>query len=240
MTIWWLEQTEQDIPTEKEWLSTTESLRVAAMYFPKRRNDWLLGRWTAKRALAAWLGMPHQPSVLSKIEVWAASSGAPEAFIANKPAAASLSLTHRSGRALCALAPAGVRIGCDLEMIEPHSDAFIEDYFTCEEKLRIRNTSAAQRDDVLALFWSAKESALKALHEGLRLDTRSVVVSTGELLDRHGWSPVRVQDDRGANYEGWWQIADGAVRTVVAERSVDPPLRLDVPHYNYESIACCA
>jgi 4'-phosphopantetheinyl transferase len=240
MNIWWLEQTEHDMPFEKEWLSTTESLRAAAIYFPKRRNEWLLGRWTAKQALAAWLGMPPLARVLAKFEVWPANSGAPEAFIANQPAAVSLSLSHRNGRALCVLAPVGVNVGCDLEVIEPHSDAFIEDYFTCEEKLRIRGTAEAHRDDVLALFWSAKESALKALHEGLRLDTRCVVVSTGELRDRNGWSPVRVEYDKGGTYEGWWQIDEGAVRTVVAQPSADPPVHLEVRHYTDECTVRCA
>jgi 4'-phosphopantetheinyl transferase len=238
MNIWWLEQTEKDMPPEKKWLSTTESLRVAAMYFPKRRNEWLLGRWTAKRALAAWLEMPAHPQVLAQIEIWAASSGAPEAFIADKPAPVSISLSHRDGRALCMIAPVGVNLGCDLEVIEPHSDAFVEDYFTPEEKMAVRETPAADRAGVLTLFWSAKESALKALHEGLRLDTRSVAVSTGGLLDRNGWSPVRVRYVVGGMFQGWWQMADGVVRTVVADLPPDAPMHLECPTYAADFAQC--
>ena len=70
----------------------------------------------------------------------------------------------------------GAELGCDLEIVEPRSDAFIADYFTAEEQALIERTSAADRSLLLALLWSAKESALKALRAGLRLDTRSVIV----------------------------------------------------------------
>ena len=67
-------------------------------------------------------------------------------------------------------------MGCDLEMIEPRSDAFVADYFTVEEQALVARASAADRSRLLALLWSAKESALKALRAGLRLDTRCVIV----------------------------------------------------------------
>jgi 4'-phosphopantetheinyl transferase len=58
MDIYWLEQTEADLPAENQWLSAREMLRLARMRFAKRRTDWRLGRWTAKRALAASLNLP--------------------------------------------------------------------------------------------------------------------------------------------------------------------------------------
>ena len=67
-------------------------------------------------------------------------------------------------------------LGCDLEVIEPHSDAFITDFFTAEEQALITKASAEDRFLVATLLWSAKESALKALHAGLRLGTLSVAV----------------------------------------------------------------
>ena len=45
-----------------------------------------------------------------------------------------ISLSHRSGAAICAVAPAGVDLGCDLEVIEPRSEAFVADYFTVDEQ----------------------------------------------------------------------------------------------------------
>ena len=84
----------------------------------------------------------------------------------------------------------------------------------------------------MALLWSAKESTLKALHAGLRLDTRSVVVSPFPAsYDFNGWSRllVRYSGERCAEsrvFHGWWQLADNIVRTVVAAPPPDSPRRV--------------
>ena len=68
-------------------------------------------------------------------------------------------------------------LGCDLEIVEPRSDAFVADYFTAEEQEVVRQACPADRFALIALIWSAKESALKALQSGLRIDTRSLSVA---------------------------------------------------------------
>ncbi len=105
--VHWLEQTEADVPAGNDWLSAGEMTRLQGMRFPKRRNDWRLGRWTAKRALAIYLDLPSHPRALADIEIRPASSGAPEVFVANKPAAITISLSHRGGVAACSIAPSG-------------------------------------------------------------------------------------------------------------------------------------
>jgi len=181
MNVYWLEQTEADVPQDHDWLSANEAARLNGMRFAKRRADWRLGRWTAKRALAAYLNVPFHPQALTDIELRPASSGAPEVFFANKPAAVAVSLSHRAGSALCAVAPSGAALGCDLEIIEPRSDGFVADYFTPEEQALVSEALAPDRPPLLALLWSAKESALKALRTGLRLDTRCVTVEVSGI-----------------------------------------------------------
>ena len=132
-----------------------------------------LGRWTAKHAVAACLQLPADLPSLASIEVRPGPSGAPETFLGNKWAPVTISLSHRAGRAVCAVAPDGGALGCDLEVIEPHSDAFIADYFATEEQALVARAAPADRPGLVTLLWSAKESALKALRAGLRLDTRS-------------------------------------------------------------------
>jgi 4'-phosphopantetheinyl transferase len=240
MEVHWQEQIEADVPADDNWLGASEATVLGGLRFAKRRADWRLGRWTAKRALAIWLGVPSKPEVLAKIEVRSARSGAPEVFVANKPGAVTVSITHSGGRAACAVAPSGTEIGCDLEMIEPHSDAFISDYFTVEEQVLVRQAPAADRTRLLALLWSAKESALKALHKGLRLDTRSVVVRpVDDSFDLDGWSPLQVHYTNGQVFHGWWQQADGIVRTLVAAPPPNPPIRLTIPDYVPETAGPC-
>jgi 4'-phosphopantetheinyl transferase len=240
MNVYWLEQTEADVPAENDWLSANEAVCLNSMHFAKRRNDWRLGRWTAKCALSITLDMPAHFQALKKIEIRPAPSGAPEVFYGNQPSAVTISLSHRSGIAACAVAISGGEIGCDLEMVELHSDAFVADYFTIEEQALVARASAADRDRMLALLWSGKESALKALRAGLRLDTRSVIViPCAASFDINRWSELRVRytgerhaDDHhtgGRVFHGWWQHADNIVRTVVAAPPPDPPIPLNIP-----------
>ena len=224
-----LEQNEMDVPARDDWLSDSEILCLNRLRFAKRHDDWRLGRWTAKRALALRWGVPALPQVLAKIEIRPAPSGAPVLFFENKLAAMTISLSHRNGRAICALAPTCAEVGCDLELIEPHSDAFIADYFTAEEQRLIAEASTAERSRLLALLWSAKESALKALHTGLRLDTRRVIVRLIEAFDLNGWFPLRVCCTEGKVFHGWWRQTNGTMRTLVANPAPDLPILLEVP-----------
>jgi 4'-phosphopantetheinyl transferase len=240
MNVYWLEQSEADVPAENDWLSANEAVCLNGMRFAKRRADWRLGRWTAKRALSDYLDVAAHPQVFSEMEIRAAPSGAPEAFFDNQPAAVVISLSHRAGIAACAVAMSGVEMGCDLEMVEPRSDAFVADYFTVEEQALVARASAADRPRLLALLWSGKESALKALHEGLRLDARSVIVSPGNAaFDLHDWSPMEVRQTEGRIFHGWWQHADGIVRTLVAAPPPNPPIRLRVPAYVPDAASLC-
>jgi len=65
--VYWLEQTEADVPAEDDWLSEREAVRLGRMRIPKRRADWRLGRWTAKRALAACLKLPGDTEALRRL-----------------------------------------------------------------------------------------------------------------------------------------------------------------------------
>lgn len=246
MNVYWLEQTEADVPAENDWLSASEAVCLQSKRFAKRRADWRLGRWTAKQALSTILDVPAHPQIFRKMEIRPAPSGAPEAFFDNQPAAVTISLSHRDGIAACAVVKSQVEMGCDLEIVEPHSDAFIADYFALEEQALVARASAADRDRLIALFWSAKESALKALRAGLRLDTRSVVVNPFEVsCDLNGWSRLLVgyTGERGAGgqvFHGWWQYEDHIVRTVVAAPPPDSPVLLAIPAHFFDSASCCA
>ncbi len=240
MNVYWLEQTQANVPADDDWLSPAEVDRVSRFRLPKRRADWRLGRWTAKQALAARLGVPAHSRVLAEIEIRPAPSGAPEAFVANRRADVTISLSHRSGVGLCAVAPSGVALGCDLELIEPHSDAFIADYFTVEEQEVIAAASAADRLQLLGLFWSAKESALKALHEGLRLDTRCVTVERTRSVDLYGWSPLRVHHAGDEVFDGWWRCAGHTVRTLVGNPPPDAPIAIAVRASSPGGVLQCA
>src|SRR6476469_10047436 len=80
--VYWLEQTQADVPAENDWLSARESVCLSGLRVAKRRADWRLGRWTAKCAVASFLNLSMDAQDLAQIEIRPASSGAPEIFIA--------------------------------------------------------------------------------------------------------------------------------------------------------------
>ena len=244
MDVYWLEQCDADLPEQNDWLSASETARLSTMRFEKRRADRRLGRWTAKRALAACLDLPADSRSLAEMEIRPASSGAPEVFLAGQRAHVTISLSHSAGIAICAVAVSGAELGCDLEVVEPRSDTFVADYFTVEEQELVRLVDPADRPRFVTLLWSGKESALKALGEGLRLDTRCVGVNLAPRLpgkDNHGdvpalalqsssgsrgWRPLQVRFGDVQVFQGWWQPAQDFVRTLVAAPAPSQPIAL--------------
>lgn len=226
---YWLEQTEADVPVGDEWLSAGEHSRLSSLRFAKRRTDWRLGRWTAKRALASCLELPTDSHSLQAVEIRALPSGAPEVFLFKQRANVSVSLSHRAGHGLCVVALSEAALGCDLELVEPREPSFVTDFFTTNEQELLNEVSADQHSMLATLMWSAKESALKAMRVGLRLDTASLEVSFAHDAleprehaghdDRAVWCPLSVRCREGQILRGWWRCANDMVRTVVCSTS---------------------
>ena len=243
MNIYWVEQSQSDVPNHDDWLAKSELRRLERLRISKRRDDWRLGRWTAKRALATVLGLPQDHTSLMNIEILAGSSGAPEVYIDHKPASASISLSHRDGVAACAIAQSTIPLGCDVELIETRSDAFVGDYFTATEQAFIATQRRGERDRLVTLLWSEKESVLKALRVGLRADTRSVVINLGvghpqrdEQHFRNGsdsfslcrspeeWHSFQAVLESDQVLYGWWNTSGSLVKTFATVQSVKPPI----------------
>ena len=201
-----------DVPAGDAWLSTRERAVLAGLRIAKRRDDWRLGRWTAKRAVAAWLDVP-----LDRVEILAADDGAPEAWVDGAPAAVSVSLSHRAGHALAVVADAPAVVGCDLELIEPRSDAFVREWLTEDEDATFTPLAAN-------LLWTAKEAAAKVRRAGLRLDVRHAAVELDESGD--GWRPLTVVWSEGIRTAGWWRDAAGFVMTIAGAPAPARPRRL--------------
>lgn len=245
MSILWHEQCSRDVPETNAWLSERERSYLNSLTFSKRREDWRLGRWTAKCSVASVLGMPCLVPGISKIEIWPSRSGAPIVFVNHDPARLAISLSHRSGTAVCAVGHSSARIGCDLELIEPRDPAFVSDYFSPDEQATLEEAANERRSLMTTLMWSAKESALKALHLGLRLDTRRLEVSFSDVLSAqenrvwletypigvvishifergalaNAWHPFQVRLRNIPAFLGWWQNTDQFVRTLLIRHS---------------------
>ena len=218
MAVQWLEQTRSQMPAGDEWLSPNEIGFLRRIRFPKRHSEWRLGRWTAKNAVAAFLGAPADHHVLTRIELRSQRDGAPRVFVGGRQASVCASLSHRADRACCAVAAKPVALGCDLELIELRTSLFIADYFTAEEAAFVMRTPADQRSCIANLLWSAKESALKALGTGLRMDTRAVEIPPLDLLAARPniWQPLKAYF-AGRELQGWWRVDAPFVATLIAD-----------------------
>lgn len=227
MCTGWLIARTADVATGDEWLLPDERDVLARLVVPKRREEWRLGRWTGKRAVAQALALPAAHSV----EIRAAEDGAPEAWRDGAPLPVGISLSHRAGAAVCAVSMPASPVGCDVELVEPRAAAFGAEWFGESERRMVGAATPAERDVVVTMLWSAKESVLKMLRCGLRRDPRSLVVLRGIGPPVDGWQPLHVRDVAGGlPAAAWWRVEGDLVVTVAAPPHVAtseaPPARL--------------
>jgi 4'-phosphopantetheinyl transferase len=244
-SVYWLIQNLTAVPANDDWLTADERARLEKMRFPKRRADWRLGRWTAKRALAAYFqqakqgwcakyaensGLPEAPIRLRWIEIRTAADGAPEAFAKDRPVPATISISHRDEVGFCTIHPFRLALGCDVERVEPHSKNFVEDYFNDEEQKLVAQVPEQERHLSATLIWSAKESALKALRQGLRRDTRSVLVEVRQADNLPlVWNPITVHClETERTFRGWWRMEGDYVQTTLTDHSMAQPVEVRI------------
>lgn len=226
--MFWLTQTAADVPSETSWLHPNEREKLAELRFEKRRRDWLLGRWTSKQLLHAFLANRGTAPELAAIEVFALGSGAPSVRVSGVEPGISISLSHSHGVGLAVAATGATRIGCDIEQINPAVLGFLRDYLTASEWDLVEARPLELRATTATLLWSAKESAMKALQEGLRRDTRSLVVELETRHAQNGWQGLRVVPVEGGEALGWWRLQGGYVITVVSMPSQARQIEFDV------------
>jgi len=218
-----VERSRIDLSTPETFLSPAELQKLGTMRFPKRRGEWLLGRWAAKSLARSLPDFSRcQPAAL---EIRSQTGGAPYLHVLYGTCPQhSLSISHSGNLAFCALTlAAGVSVGADLEKVEPRTDEFLEDYFTPAEWKQVRLCPADTRDLTANLIWSAKEAMLKSLGVGLRWDTRQVeVIQIGGSVEREkareGWQDLEVEAAAAGagTFQGWWKPWGDYVLSVVA------------------------
>jgi 4'-phosphopantetheinyl transferase len=219
-------------------LTQAESTQFGSLLSPQRRRDWLLGRWTAKRLIQTHIAATHGfCPPLGSFAIEQEPSGAPYAAESHTHFAPcrmpfALSISHSHGYAFCALCAhdtGQARLGVDIELVEPRTEEFAQEFFTAREQM---NTSVGvllvgtrsevvmpsyERDLLMTATWSAKEAVLKATHVGLRIDPRSIECLPRPGCPRH-WTPLQVklatklQPEEVGPLRVWWRVLENRLR----------------------------
>jgi 4'-phosphopantetheinyl transferase len=225
--MWWLAHGEHEVDAGSQWLTPRELSVLEGLRYTKRRIEFMTRRWTAKRAVATVLGRGLAPAALAAVEIRHHLGGAPWVAVDGQPAAIEVSISDRAGWAVCLVGPPGTDgpLGIDLELVEPRSAAFVDDFFTARESAAVRDLPAGEARDLVAnLIWSAKEAALKVLKVGLRADTRDVDVEIDWLHRPDGWAALTVRHRDGAEFPGWWRRDGAFLLTLARKDPFSPPV----------------
>jgi len=171
------------LPEPAAFLSPAEIKKYNSFKIPKRKTDWLGGRYAAKTLLASALSRKD----LVNIEISYDNYGRPLA------AGQTISISHSGGLALAALKPGGGNfLGADIEFIEDRCAAWYADYFHPEE-LPPQGGGKPEHDCGTATrLWALKESLLKALGLGLRADLLAIKI--GKKIEFSGLALQRYRE----------------------------------------------
>ena len=115
----------RSVPRHDEWLTDAERVVLEGLRFEKRRDDWRLGRWTAKQAVIAYAGSLGRLVGPASVEVLAREDGSPRAVLDRRSEVA-LSLSHSAGIGFAVAGPSAP-VGCDVELVQARSRAFVQD-----------------------------------------------------------------------------------------------------------------
>lgn len=164
-TLWW---GDPNLASQycADLLQSADKARAAKARSPRAEQDWRVSR-----------------ALLQQVRSDASAGAAPV-----------LSLSHARGHALVGAAPAGWRIGVDLEAIRPRDVARLAEW-CCNDDERgalARYGDEPRRLRAFYLLWTLKESFIKAANLQFPADMRSVGVRPG---------PASAQD--GPPWAGW-------------------------------------
>lgn len=176
------------------YLGKQENAVYQKFKFLKRQREWLGARLVTKDLIRA-SDQRWKQTTIQNIEILNEESGAPFLHIQGRQEyPGRVSLSHSNGYAFCAYSPDDISFGVDLELVETRSKVFSEDFFTTKESEQIAKIDIVEQSQYVTVIWSGKESVLKALSTGLRVDTRSVEVTIPEEpVEKNGWRSLALE-----------------------------------------------
>ena len=219
------------IPENFDWLNEAELQQMQGFRFPKKRQDWLSGRWTAKSLLRN-IFQTSQNIELKDLSIQNKPSGAPYALHNGKPLDGSISISHRGNYAVTAFSfDPSLSLGIDLELVEEKSQGFIEDYFTKAETYQIVHLSSDEQMLASSLLWSGREALVKAHQIGLRVDTRAFELKYAPANKKETWQPLEIliyPSEMGLVKLFWLPFDEYIITLAVKQKNQEIPISPDL------------
>jgi 4'-phosphopantetheinyl transferase len=206
----------KEVPGHLDWLHPSELEIVHSLRFEKRRNDWLLGRWTAKNLLRESWFLDRE---LAQLAILPRENKAPFVFLNGVQQTCIISISHSHGQSFCVTSDGSFPVGCDLEKVARRSEPFLNDYFTQNEHQLFQTHDQELTKEVFyTLLWSAKEALMKATRKGMSLHPMKIEVS-GIQLKKEGWNRLELKEHASNDsFTGYWTVKNNFIFVIVFDR----------------------
>ncbi len=157
-----------------QWLTAREQAELAVFRAPRRRREWLGGRWLSKRLLA---GNSTTPATLRRWEIVSRASARrgcrPVVRRDDVIQTASLSLAHSDPAIAAAVGEvSGGHVGVDVVPRQKLPAGFAACWFSEPERSLL-----SQQDWSLADGWAVKEASFKAVNRGESFRPRQIAIA---------------------------------------------------------------
>lgn len=194
----------QKIPLN-DYLSLDEQDSYANCLVAKRK-DWLAGRYAAKKVLQHYVKKDCSQDVLLKdIIIKSSKKNGVTFFCPGNDLAEGLclSISHHEGQGVALLANGPV--GVDIEHPRIFKKEMLCEFLTPNEQAFLAKFSVSEQASLATLFWSFKESYLKALRKGLIIHPRTVEII---LSDNWQFQGLRHNGQIVAAEGSWSKFSD--------------------------------
>lgn len=159
-------------------LATKEWQYYVALDFEKRRKSYVLGRYTAKKALSALSRLP-----LEEIPIEQGVFNHPLVDCRGAEGRLETSISHTDTFGAALAFPAAHPMGIDIEVIDRKKSAIMEGELTEEELALLKRSAApAEYGWIPSVAWTVKEALSKVLKTGLTAPLSVYEISSLERM----------------------------------------------------------
>lgn len=177
-------------------LSSLELEHLDRFAMPKKKLQWLSGRYAVKTALFKYMTARDRLLELNCIDILNKETSAP--YLVQYPDI-QISITH--SYPYCIGAVSDYSIGIDLEKVMKLRDSLINQYFHPNE---ITNLGELGTDDyhIKAItYWTRKEAVSKLLELGLKMDFKQIdTVNDSLVCSKNLSSLIKLKSDQITDY----------------------------------------